>query len=139
SWGEPAFEDKRWPVKPRGLYTLEDWAKAEALAHRFRGDPPRQYNYGVPYHAISGSNSVLYLNLPFEWVTWHGNGANNDFLGYAWDASSLKQTPRADDLIQDLRHLATLARREAHPIEELTAHCCWTNKPSDPGRAFVAD
>src|SRR5690606_23436381 len=84
-------------------------------------------------------NSVLYLNLPFEWVTWHGNGANNDFLGYAWDASSAKEEPAAEDLIGDLRYLVRLARSEGHPIEEITAHCCWTNKPSDPGKAFVRD
>jgi hypothetical protein len=136
--GEPDFDPSRWLVPPKGKCSIEDWSRAEALAHRFRGDPPRRYNEGVPYHAISGANSVLYLNLPFEWVTWHGNGANTDFLGYAWDANSAKEKPKADDLIADLRYLVELARSEGHPIEELTSHCAWTNKRIDPGREFIS-
>jgi hypothetical protein len=117
--------------------TTDEWARALALAHRYRGDPPRQYNYGVPYHAVHGPNSVLYLNLPFDWVTWHGNGANNDFLGVAWDARSTAEQPYAEDLVRDLKLLIEIARAEGHPITEFTCHCAWTNKPDDPGAAFI--
>lgn len=117
--------------------TKEEWARAIALAHRFRGDPPGKYNNGVPYHALMGANSVLYLNLPFDWVTWHGNGSNNRFLGVGWDANSTKDEVHAEDLIADVRAIVELARQEGHPITEFTCHCAYTNKPRDPGKAFI--
>lgn len=141
---EPWYDPEVWLIKPQDPNygaivepTLEEWAHAMALAHRYRGDPPRRYNYGVPYHAISGPNSVLYLNLPFEWCTWHGNGSNTDFLGYAWDASSSSESPTPDDHMADLRFTIELARQEGHPIEELTCHCAYTRKPKDPGKEFI--
>lgn len=120
--------------------TPEEFARALALGHRFRGDPPRQYNEGVPYHAIMAANSVLYLNLPFKWVTWHGNGSNNDFLGVAWDALSTKEScvAIADDLISDIEAIITLARAEGHPCNEFTIHAAWTRKPDDPRHEFIA-
>lgn len=114
-------------------------ARAFALAARYRGDPPKKYNMGVSYHALSAANSVLYLNLPFDWVSWHGNGANTHFLGYGWDGLSSKESPPAFDLIEDLSYLIETARSEGHPIEELTAHCCWTNKARDPGAEFIRE
>lgn len=116
---------------------FDDVGRALALASRYRGYPSGKYNSGLPYHAISGANSVLYLNLPFDLVTWHGNGANTEYLGYAWDANSNKDDLPAEDLMADLHHLVTLARSEGHPIESLTGHCAWTNKPADPGKEFI--
>ena len=117
--------------------TKEEWARATALAHRFRGDPPGKFNNGVPYHALMGANSVLYLNLPFDWVTWHGNGSNNRFLGVAWDAKSTVDEIHAADLIADIVALVELARSEGHDIREFTCHCAYTNKPQDPGKRFI--
>lgn len=117
--------------------TPDEWARAMALAHRFWGDPPQKYNFGVPYHAISAANSVLYLNLPFDWVTWHGNGSNNDFLGYAWDAHSGKDELHAADLQADLEFLIDTGRDEGHDLEEATCHCAWTNKERDPDKEFI--
>ena len=33
--------------------------------------------------------------------------------------------------------LIEIARAEGHPITEFTCHCAWTNKPDDPGAAFI--
>ncbi len=122
----------------RGLEPRPDeLARAMALAHRYFGDPPRKFNEGVPYHAVHGPNSVLYLNLPFDWVTWHGNGANRDFLGVAWDALSTKESPAANDILEDVGHLVELGRGEGHPLTAITCHCAWTNKPRDPGAEFI--
>lgn len=127
-------------LKHNRTLTVEEAARALALAARYRGEPPRKYNMGVPYHAIMAANSVLYLNLPFEWVTWHGNGANTDFLGVGWDARSSvdKVKPIADDLIADAETIIKLARDAGHPIEEFTTHSVWTRKPSDPDAEFIA-
>lgn len=117
--------------------TKAEMARAMALAHRYFGDPPRKYNEGTPYHGIFAPNSVLYLNLPFDWITWHGNGANRDFLGVAWDALSTKESPAAKDILEDVGHIIEIGRGEGHPLTELTAHCCYTRKPFDPGAEFV--
>jgi len=142
--GEPFFDGMLWRIPPQngehGLVvepTLEEWARAMALAHRYRGDPPRKFNMGVSYHGLSAANSVLYLNLPFDWVTWHGNGSNVDFLGFAWDASSTREKPKPEDHQADLRYFIELAREEDHPIEELTIHAAWTNKKRDPGKDYI--
>jgi hypothetical protein len=126
----------RFITTNRALTHME-WARAMALAHRYRGDPPRKHNEGVPYHAIMGANSVLYLNLPFDWVTWHGNASNTDFLGVAWDALSTREDPDADDLIADGVSIIELARAEGHPIDEITVHAAYTRKPDDPGKVFI--
>ena len=119
--------------------TPAEYARAIALAHRYRGDPAREYNYGVPYHAILAANSVLYLNLPFDWVTWHGDGANNWYLGVAWDARSTHESPAAEDLIADVVSLYELGREEGHFEREceFTIHAAWTRKPTDPGAEFI--
>lgn len=117
--------------------THDQVARALAIAARYRGFPKGAFNMGVPYHAITGANSVLYLNLPFEWVTWHGNGANTDFLGYGWDASSMDDLIDDNDCSEDLIMVIELGRKGGHPIEELTCHCAWTNKPRDPGKDFI--
>lgn len=140
----------RWEQQPQdGLIPAVElhmlWARAMALSHRYWGNPAGKYNSGVPYHAISGANSVLYLNLPFDWVTWHGDGSNNKYLGYALDFHSLKDVIKAangakyhpEDLQKDLKYVILKAREEDHDIEELTCHCAWTNKPNDPGKDYI--
>lgn len=119
--------------------TLDAWAKMMALAGRMRGEgTPGAYNNGVSYQVIRCANSVLVLNLPFEWVPWASNGANTDFLGWAWDANSRKEgVDDADDLIADVVFTVDLARSEGHPIEEFTIHAAWTRKPDDPGAEFI--
>lgn len=119
--------------------TGKQWARAMAIAGRMRGEGPKdRFNNGVPYQAIRCANSVLVLNLPFDWVTWHGNGSNTDFIGFGWDANSRKENIEdADDLIADVVFTVELARSEGHPVTEFTCHCCWTNKPTDPGAEFI--
>lgn len=123
---------------------LEAYARMMAIGDRYRGFKPQKYNYGVPYQGISAANSCLYYNLPFEWVTFHGNGANTDFLGYAWDGHSKKDTItdgpgkyQASDLLADCERLVDDARAEGHSMEEITCHGCWTPKPFDPGKDFI--
>lgn len=129
----------RWREEPSGDISDADYVNAMALAHRYRGDKPSEYNQGVPYHVLSGNNGVLYLNLPFDWVTWHGNRANQDFLGFGWDALSSKDELPRERLLDQVRYLVALARDEGHPIEEFTVHAAWTNKPRDPGPAFIRE
>ena len=130
----------------QGFYQLNDlasghgrWARAMALGKRYRGRPdtPQKWDDGVPYHVISAPNSMLYLNLPFDWVTWHGHGANNDFLGWCWDGDSRYDDIPIDDLRCDLEELIERAKMEGHPIEELTVHSAFSNKPFDPGKEFI--
>jgi hypothetical protein len=132
----------RWRVRPNKPLTLDEWARAMALGDRYRGFPAKDYNAGIPYHAIMAPNSVLYLNLPFDWVTWHGNSLNNDFLGVAWDALSTKQSiddGLAADLIHDVIRLVQLARNEGHDIQFFDVHATRTNKPRDPGAEFIRE
>ncbi len=117
--------------------TKAELARAMALAHRYFGDPPRRFNSGVPYHAVHAPNSVLYLNLPFSWISWHGNASNRDFLGVAWDALSTKESPPAKDILEDVGHIIEIGRGEGHPLTELTCHCAYTRKPRDPGAEFI--
>jgi len=134
-----------WPVQPQEEYlgtgdeALERWARAMALADRYRGYKSSQYNTGVPYHVVSGANSVLYLNLPFDWVTWHGNGSNNMYLGFGWDAKSSVDTFNPDDMRKDVLYVIDDGRKNGHFADgiEFTGHCAWTNKPSDPGKEFI--
>jgi hypothetical protein len=131
-----------WKVKPNNPITIEAWARALGLAKRYEGEPKAEYNYGVPYHAILGPNSVLYLNLPFDWVTWHGNSLNNDFLGVAWDANSIKQKISeglAKDLIYDGERIIDFARSEGHDIQYMDCHSSRTRKPNDPGAEFIRE
>lgn len=119
----------RWHQAPTKDIASEEVARAIALGQRYGS---------TPYHAIMGPNSVLYFNLPFDWVTWHGNGANNDYLGVAWDANSLKEgIVNPDDLLADVEAILAQAEADHHDIEELTCHCAWTNKPNDPGAQFI--
>jgi len=115
------------------------WVRAMALADRYRGYVPQDYNNGVPYQVISGPNSVLYYNLPFDWVTYHGNGANTHYLGYAWDAKSTVDTFNPDDLLRDIKQTIHDGKEEGHFQDglEFTMHCVYTNKPDDVGKVFA--
>jgi hypothetical protein len=115
-------------------------ARMHALGSRYRGRKlGGAYGAGQPYHAITGANGVLYLNLPFAWVTWHGNGANSEFIGYAWDGNSTKESAPVDTVIDSIVMLAKIMKSEGHRCDELTVHSAWTNKPHDPGAEFIED
>jgi len=138
--------EAQWLVRPQPKFLgdtdeeqIARWARAMALADRYRGYKPADYNNGVPYHVVSAANSILYYNLPWTWVTWHGNGGNNDCLGLAWDANSTKDTFRWDDMEADLKRVAEDGRAEGHFVDglELTMHCCYTNKPHDAGKEYA--
>lgn len=129
-----------WRVKPNQELTPQEWARALALGHRYIGDPKADYNHGIPYHGLSGPNSVLYLICAFDYVTWHGNGANTDGLGFAWDAKSTKQDisdELAADLIFDVERFVEIARGEGHPAKEFEIHAMYTRKPHDPGHQYI--
>jgi len=113
-----------------------DLAVALAVADRLRGFPSRKGNYGLPYHGVY-SAKTLFLNLPFDWVTWHGDGGNNEFLGYARDGlpSDTLDVEAERAALEAFIEEAEL--REGHIIEEFTCHGCWTRKPHDPGRPYV--
>jgi hypothetical protein len=100
---EPLAESARW-LKLNQPISVAQWARAMAVAGRMRGEGPKDNaNNGVPYNAIRCANSVLVLNIDFEWVSWASNGANTDFLSFAWDALSTKEKIEdADDLIADV-------------------------------------
>lgn len=134
----PMGESARW-ISLNQPITPSQWSRAMAVAGRMRGEGPKDAsNNGVPYNGIRCANSVLVLNIDFEWVSWASNGANTDFLSFGWDANSTKESIEdANDLIMDGAFFIDLARTEGHPIHELTCHCAWTNKPSDPGAEFI--
>lgn len=135
-WDQPG---NTW-IKRAHQIAPDEMARLHALGARYRGQKVGgSSGKGLPYHAISGPNSVLYLHLPFDWVTWHGNGANSKFLGYAWDGNSLKQSADRTDTIEDLINLAAIMRSEGHRCDELTVHSAWTSKPHDPGEEFISD
>lgn len=123
--------------------TGDEWARAMGIAGRMRGEGPKdRYNAGVPYQVVRCANSVLVLNIDFEWVPWASDGANSDFIGWAWDAHSGKETIDGDeveDLIADVVYTVELARSEGHPISEFTCHCAWTIKPRDPDAEFIRE
>jgi hypothetical protein len=135
-----------WTVPPpadrlgEGDEAVARWARAMALADRFRGYVYDEgSNGGVPYHAVSCTNSVLVLNLPFDWWTWHGNAANEDYLGFAWDGHSAHDTFDREQLLAQIRHVIEVGRSEGHFTDELkfTGHCCFSNKSIDPGKDLV--
>jgi hypothetical protein len=140
-WGKPAVDSPAVWRKLSQPISGEQWARAMAVAGRMRGEGPKdRYNAGLPYQVIRCANSVLVLNFDFEWVTWHGDGSNTDFIGWAWDAHSGKEhIDDAEDLIADVVYTVELARSEGHPIREFTCHCAWTIKPRDPDAEFIRE
>lgn len=131
-----------WLVKPNKLITIDEWARALALGARYRGEPQAEYNNGVPYQIVEGPNSVSYLNLPFDYVTWHGHALNNDYIGWAWDANSTKQKIEdglAKDMIFSIVRNVELARSEGHPIKKFKTHSTTAPKPRDPGVEFIRE
>lgn len=130
--------DVRW-LQVSSALSLNEWARAMALAGRMCGEGRKdKYNNGMPYQVVRCANSVLVLNLPFDWVTWASNGANNDFAAFGWDAkSTVESIDDADDLIADVEFVVKTMRDEGHPCTEFTGHCAYTNKPFDPGAEFI--
>lgn len=126
-----------WRNAPASL-THEEWVRAMALALRYRGALEVESGGGESYHAITGPNGVLYLNLPLEWVSWHGDGANTDFAGYGWDGDSRVDAIPAY-LFDHLGELIETGRSEGHEMSEITCHCVYTNKPSDPGGRVIEE
>ncbi len=108
--------------------------RAMALAARIRG----VRGTGQSYHVFRCQSGVLVLNLSFDLVSWHGNGANNDHIGWAWDALSSQELPPAD-MIAEIVYTVKLARKEGHPIDRFVTHSMYSNKPRDPGRQFVEE
>lgn len=122
--------------------TRASWTRLMALAARYRGFPNASGNRGEPYHAISAANSALYLNLPFDIWSYHGDDANRHSVGWAWDGDSRYEPIARDsiltrDLIFDGQAIIDLARQEGHDIDEITCHCVYSNKPNDPGADFI--
>lgn len=120
-----------WLIAPQGDWDDHQIARHLAVVKRYR----RQ-----SYHAIMAPNSVLVLNLPFDYYSFHGNGANRHYLGVAWDALSSRQPIDdllARDLQRDLHGIIDRMEREGHRCREFTCHCAWSNKPTDPGRDFI--
>lgn len=122
----------RWPTDTPDPDAVD---RLLALAARFRG----VRSEGVPYHAITTAGGALLLHLPFEIVSWHGNGANNTAIGYAWDGHSGRDHLPVEGLRRDLTDIITIAREDGHPIDDLTCHSAYTRKPHDPGAAFVRE
>lgn len=138
-----------WPVRPvdglgEGDEAHDRWVQAMAIADRYRGHVSAEFNRGVSYHAIVHPNRVLYYNLPLSWVSFHGDGANEGFVGFAWDGNSNPSEGEPDtfDPVQmraNIEHVIETGRGEGHfgGGLEFTMHSCWTNKPHDPGRVFA--
>lgn len=136
--GKPGEIDLCTILKINKDLTDEEKVRLHALGARYRGAGPKnKYNNGIPYHAVRGANSVLYLNLPFDWVTWHGNASNNDFLGFGWDARSTADSPEPEDMIQDVLYMAKLMEDEGHECAEFVTHSMYTRKPKDPWKPFI--
>lgn len=113
--------------------------RALALGDRYAGQYGNQS--GVSYQGISSALSVLFYNLPFEWVTWHGNGSNTDFAGFAFDFDTrydkIGEGPYDGDImIAHALNFIDDLRDEGHPAEELTIHGAWVAK-ADPGPVIL--
>ncbi len=121
-----------WRTYDVDVIDHEAWARAEALGYRYRQQS---------YHCILAPNSVLYLNLPFDVWSYHGDGSNRHFIGCAWDGHSgrnlLKDATYVRDLRKDVKTIVDLARQEGHPIREFTCHSAYANKPRDPDAFFI--
>jgi len=131
-----------WSVKPNKPLTVDEWARALGVGARYRGEPDADYNHGVSYQILEGANSVTYLNLPFDWVTWHGHALNTDYIGWAWDANSTKEKISeglGKDLIYSVERTVDLARSEGHPIKFFNVHATTAPKPADPGVEFIRE
>lgn len=113
--------------------------RALALGDRYAGQYGNQS--GVAYHAVSSALGVLYYNLLSEWVTWHGDGSNTDFAGFAFDFDTrydkIGEGPYDIDVM--LAHAMSFIddmRDDGHPAEELTIHGAWVAK-ADPGARII--
>ena len=92
---------------------------------------------GQSYHGWSARGALI-LNLPFDLRTWHGDGANDDYAGYAIDYHSGRgrlESP-AEEWVK-LSAFIEEMRDEGHPVTELTVHGAWAHKPVDPGAEVI--
>jgi hypothetical protein len=132
-----------WLVAPNVEISRKEYQHFMALKHRWIGDPPVKYNEGVSYQVISSLAGVLYLNLPFDWVTWASHGANNEFLSLCWDGHSRHDNFDEATVFRHFEYTVDQGVKEGHFRQglELTVHEAWTNKPC-PGKAlteFIVD
>lgn len=118
-----------------------------AYCARFRGDMPAslrardpdtglEIKYGESYHWVfSEKHKLLLHNLPDRLVSWHGNGANNWYLGFAWDGDSRYDIPNPYDIMEALGVVY-----DTDPeMDTITTHSQWTNKPHDPDAWHIAN
>lgn len=136
----PSAEEARWLSRllPKAANrAIHD--DLRRLAYRIAGQGP--HYHGQSYHVWSTRmHGGLIFNLPFDSRTWHGDGANDDYLGYAIDYHSGKEKLWDIDLERrKLKHTISAARDEGHPIELLTVHGAWANKPIDPGAEVIRE
>lgn len=119
---------------PPGLSAHGFTPEMLALGDRYAGQYGSQS--GVSYHGIASlTPAALFLNLPFDWVSWHGDGANTDFAGFAFDFDTRYDTldKKARDLfIEMLCEFIQDLIGDDHDVGELTIHGAWANK-MDPG------
>lgn len=132
--------DKAEIKGPPGLSAAGATSEMLALGDRYAAQYGNQS--GVSYHGIASlTPAALFLNLSFDWVSWHGDGANTDFAGFAFDFDTrydtLDERTRAiyiGMMCEFIDHM----RDEGHPAEVLTIHGAWANK-ADPGPVICRD
>jgi len=110
-----------------------------SLAYRIAGQGPRYQ--GQSYHGWSSRLGALFFNLPFDWVTYHGDGSNEDYLGYCIDYHSGKEKLWDIEVERaKLEDFIRLATNEGHMTEGLmTIHGAWSRKEIDPGREVIEE
>lgn len=91
----------------------------------------------TPYHCVLSQINTVYYNLPFDYISWHGNSSNKRYIGLAWDADSRFDTLNVDQAQEAVYNLVAQARLEGHPISKFSVHSAWTRKPHDPGPEFI--
>ena len=119
-----------WLESPRGGVLDGVMPRAAALADRYDG---------LPYHAIyTHALRILYILLPFDWVTWHASNRdiNTRSLGFAWDGDSRSESPPVAHLHAAIRYVLEMGGEDGHDICEVSTHNRWANKPHCPGAVF---
>ena len=134
--GAPRSVPDDWPGRITTTSARLITDRMVRLCYRIAG----QGNYsGQSYHGWS-ARGALVLNLPFDWRTWHGDGANDDYAGYAIDYHSGKG--RLENPAEERAKLSAFIealRGEDHDVDELTVHGAWAHKPIDPGAEVIRE
>ena len=134
--GAPRSVPDDWPgrIAMKSGHLVTD--RMIRLCYRIAG----QGDYsGQSYHGWSARGALI-LNLPFDFRTWHGDGANDDYAGYAIDYHSGKgklENPAEERA--KLRAFIAEMRDEEHPVTELTVHGAWAHKTIDPGAEVIRE